>query len=375
MKLLIALFIGAALYFAQLYLYKRLWDSGLKIDIDFSKHILREGEDNELIETICNEKLLPLPVVQVKFAITRSFLFLKQDNSSVTDLYYRNDHYSLLPYRKITRTYAFKCTKRGYYRLCGMDVVCRDLFLKGMMLKTFDHEAAVCVLPGRVKPDDIPLAARNLTGSITDRMRRDEDPFEFAGIREYQPYDPVNRINWKASAASGELRVNKFDTTFMRKVTLCLNAECHIKWHEDIFLEEEIRIAASLADVFIKQHIPVALMTNGKDIENGTVIGIEAGADPGHLKNIEIQLARLVAGDDLPEFAPMLLDLAKKNRYGDTEYLIISNYRKRDLSDAYGSLKNAGVKVSWIIPEYSTVTPKLTAAGDKSVIKWTVTNA
>ncbi|MCR5355783.1 MAG: DUF58 domain-containing protein [Lachnospiraceae bacterium] len=375
MKLFIALFVGAALFLLQLYLYKRLWDRGLKIDIDFAEPIVREGDGNELIETIVNGKFLPLPVVQVKFAITRSFEFTKQDNSAVTDQYYRNDYYSMLPYRKITRTYSFKCTKRGYYRMNGMDVVCKDLFLTGMMLKTYEHEAAVCVLPGRIGLESFPVTAKELTGNIVDRIRKNEDPFEFAGIREYQSYDPVNRINWKASAASGELRVNKFNTTFTRKVAICVNAECHIKWHEDVFLEEEIRIAATLAAFFIEKHIPVALKSNGCDILNGNLITIEAGADLKHLRNIEISLARLIRGDKPAEFAPLLKELLERNRYDDTEYIIISNYRKQDLIDTYGTFKNAGINISWIIPEYSTVTPKLTASGDKSIIKWTVTNA
>ncbi len=375
MKLFIALFVGAALYFLQQYLYKRFWDRGLKIDVDFARNIVREGEENELIETICNDKFLPLPVVQIKFAITKSFLFKKQDNSAVTDQYYRNDFYSLLPYQKITRTYAFKCTARGYYRMNGMDIVCKDLFLSGMMLRTLEHEASVCVLPGRIALNDLPITARELMGDVTDRIRRNEDPFEFAGIREYQSYDPVNRINWKASAVTGELRVNKFNTTFTQRVVLCLNVECHIKWHEEVFIEEEIRIAATLASHFIEKHIPVALVTNGSDVVNGGQICVDAGADMRHLGNIEIMLARLDAKGKNQPFAQMLKDLPGKKRYDNTEYVIVSNYRKKDLADVYGALKNAGVNISWIIPEYSTVTPKLTETGDKNIIKWTVSNA
>ena len=48
---------------------------------------------------------------------------------------------------------------------------------------------------------------------------------------------------------------------------------------------------------------------------------------------------------------------------------------KQDLVDAYGSLKNRGINVSWIIPEYRMVDPKLTQLGDNSIIKWTVSDA
>ena len=74
MKLLIALAAGVALYFVQLLLYRRYWDRDLNISVDFAQSVVREGDGNELVEIISNDKRLPLPVLQVKFAITRSFL-------------------------------------------------------------------------------------------------------------------------------------------------------------------------------------------------------------------------------------------------------------------------------------------------------------
>lgn len=375
MKLLIALAAGVLLYFVQLWLYRRFWDRNLNISIDFAHDVVREGDGNELIEIICNDKKLPMPVVQIKFAITRSFIFPQQDNSAVTDQYYRNDYYSLMPYQKITRRYGFVCSKRGYYMMNGMDIICKDLFLSGMMMRTLTHGAAVCVLPLRLPVDSYPIRARELMGEITDRIRRNEDPFEFAGIREYRTCDTMNRINWKASASAGELRVNKFDSTFTQRVIICLNLECHIKWHEDVFMEEEIRIAASFADHFIAAHIPVALVTNGTDILGGESVRIEAGADAAHLKTIETALARLDTAGDRVQFTELLHECLKERHYDNTEYIIISNYRKQDLADMYGSFRNAGVNISWIIPEYRMVEPKLTQQGDKNIVKWTVSDA
>lgn len=375
MKLLIALAAGVALYFLQLLLYRRYWDRDLNISVGFARSVVREGDENELVEVISNDKRLPLPVIQVKFAITKSFLFPKQDNSKVTDQYYRNDYYSLMPYQKITRRYGFTCSKRGYYMMNGMDVICKDLFLSGMMMRTLEHEASVCVLPLRLPLEKYPVRARELMGEITDRIRKNEDPFEFAGIREYRTFDPMNRINWKASASAGELRVNKFDTTFSQKVVICLNLECHIKWHEDVFVEEEIKIAASLTDHFISVHIPVSLVSNGRDIINDEPVWIGAGADAAHLYNIEISLARLDERKEKSSFVEMLNECCKDKEYDNTEFIIISNYRRQDLVDAYGSLKNRGINVSWIIPEYRMVEPKLMQLGDASIVKWTVSNA
>ena len=374
MRLLIALLAGATLYFLQLYLYRYFWKEGLDVSIAFGRDIIREGEENELMETIVNDKILPLPVVQVKFNITRTFEFKRQDNSAVTDQYYRNDFFSLLPYRKITRIYGFKCTKRGYYTVKGIDVICKDLFLTGMQLWTLKPETAVCVLPGRLAPDRIPRSVVELMGDIVDDIKRNEDPFEFAGIREYQSYDPMNRINWKASAASQRMLVNNFYTTLMRRVVIFINSECHIKWHEEVFLEEEIRLAVSLADRFISEHIPVALYTNGCDIITDRPISIDEGADALHLNNMEIQLARLNTRSVKGDFSLLIKEKLADKRFERTECVIISNYRKQDLYDAYMEIKDRRVAIHWIIPEYSTAEPKLTGIGDEGIVKWTVRN-
>lgn len=375
MRLLIALLAGAGLYLAQLYLYRYFWKEGLNVSVAFRSSLVREGEENELIETVSNDKVLPLPVIQVKFNITRTFVFKRQDNSAVTDQYYRNDFFSLLPYRKITRIYGFKCTRRGYYTVNGLDVICKDLFLTGMMLETFRPEAGVCVLPGRLQPDEIPRSVSQLIGDIIDGIKRNEDPFEFAGIREYQSYDPMNRINWKASAGAQKLLVNKYYTTVMRRVVIFLNAECHIRWHEEVFIEEEIKLAASLADMFIQDHIPVALYSNGCDIVTGQPVRLDAGADALHLTNLEIALARLDASRVEGDFAAMLKDKLDDETYERTECVIISNYRKPDLYETYSDLTGRGVAIHWIIPEFGLMDPKLTATGDRHIVKWTVGNA
>lgn len=375
MKLFIALLCGILMYFAQMYLYKRLWDRGLSVTIDFERPVVRAGEENELIEVISNDKWLPLPVVQIKFAITRTFRFKSSDNSAVTDQYYRNDYYSLLPYRRITRKYGFVCTQRGCFRMSGMDVICKDLFLTGIMLRSLKHEEMVCVLPSRIPLEEVPVSARELMGEIIDNIRRNEDPFEFAGIREYQSCDPMNRINWKASARSSELRVNQFNTTFTQRIVLCLNMECHIKWHEDVFIEEEIRIAAALADRFISEHIPVALYTNALDAVTGNVVSIEAGADYPHLRSIELALARIDKGLGTAKLLEAVTGLVEEKSYDNTEFVIISNYRKQDMVDMYTGMERRGVNVSWIIPEYGMVEPRVTQTGDRRIVKWTVKDA
>ena len=306
MKLLIAFACGALLYFLQGYLYKYFWEKGLVITVSFADDVVREGCATALIETISNKKFLPLPVLQIKFAITRTFLFPKQKNTAVTDQYYRNEFFSAMPYQKITRTYPFICSRRGCFQMTGMDVICKDFFMTRMMLKSLTHPSVIYVLPRRLRQLEIPTEAEHLLGELVKQIHRNEDPFEFAGIREYQPYDSMHSINWKSTARMGSLQVNTFHTTFSKKLVLLLNLDCNAMAHADELQEEGIRIAASLAAQLIHEKIPVAFYTNGKDLITKEPCRIEAGSDGLHVRNIEIALARIDIGQKPSSYLELL---------------------------------------------------------------------
>ncbi|MFT3983370.1 MAG: DUF58 domain-containing protein [Lachnospiraceae bacterium] len=371
MKLLIAFACGALLYFLQSYLYKCFWDRDLTITVKFSDNVVREGGTTSLIETISNKKHLPLPVLQIKFAITRTFLFPKQKNTAVTDQYYRNEFFSVMPYQKITRTYPFICSRRGCFQMTGMDVICKDFFMTRMMLKSLTHPSMICVLPRRLRQVEIPTQAEHLLGELVRQIHRNEDPFEFAGIREYQPYDSMHSMNWKSTARTGSLQVNTFYTTFSKKLVLLLNLDCNAVSRAEELKEEGIRIAASLAARFIHERIPVAFYTNGLDLIMKEPCQIEAGSDGKHIRNIEVALSRIDTGLKPSSFLE-LLDRYVKPGGDSVEYLLISNYRKKDLCEKYAALKKQGYSMKLFIPEFKAVPLENSLTAAEGIIKWTV---
>ena len=97
MKLLIAFVLAGVIFFIQRFVYRKLWNKNLDVSISFDREILYEDENNVLKEIITNRKYLPLPILQVKFSITRTFLFERQENTKVTDRYYRNEFFTFMP--------------------------------------------------------------------------------------------------------------------------------------------------------------------------------------------------------------------------------------------------------------------------------------
>ena len=129
MRLLIVLLIGAAFYIVLRLVFLKNWYKGLDVKIDFEHRTIREGEKNTLSEVVRNDKAMPMPVVLVKFAITRTFVFPRESNSSVTDQYYRKEYFSLRPYQRITRKYTFTATRRGEFGISSINLICKDFFL------------------------------------------------------------------------------------------------------------------------------------------------------------------------------------------------------------------------------------------------------
>ena len=152
MKLILAIVFAGIIIVTVYKLYGVFWNKNLEVSINFDRDILYEGEENTLREVITNRKYLPIPILQVKFSITRTFLFEHSDNTNVTDYYYRNEFFTVMPFQKITRSYPFRCIHRGLFRMNKMDIIGRSVFLDSKMIESVEHEACVCVLPMNPQP-------------------------------------------------------------------------------------------------------------------------------------------------------------------------------------------------------------------------------
>ncbi len=326
MKLIIAILIGVGLFQAVRMLYRKMWAKGLSVSIDFPDRTVYEGEESTLSEVITNDKWLPLPILQVKFAITKTFRFAFDSGGDVTDQYYRSEYFALRSYERITRTYPFRCTRRGLFSMKNMDLLCKDLFMSEEMYDSIEHPVTLLVLPRRIAIEEIPADCKQLLGEIETNVKLLEDPYAFSMIREYQPYDSMHAVNWKVSARMDALMVNTFKTTLQQELVICLDLNTHAKLHEERIREALIRIVATLGAYFVGEKIPTALLTNGCDILTGKAESVSSGAVEAHVRTIETALARIDTKLPCQEITDMILDRMKRQNH--EEILIISNNRK-----------------------------------------------
>lgn len=349
MKLIAALLGAILLYELQRRLYRRYWNKDLTVALQLSDDKAFEGDSLTLIETITNQKLLPIPVLKIKYVTSKFLRFADACHTEVTDHTYRNDLFSVMMYQRLTRSLPFLCTKRGYYTIDRVFLISQDILFEAEIVTSLEASVPLYVYPRPIERSRLLIPFQTMFGTILARRLLFEDPFEFKGIREYQSYDTMKSINWKASAKTGALMVNIQGHTASQQIIILLNLEMETLRKQDAILEESIRLTASLAAYFIEQGIPVSLNTNALDIVSRELLQTPAGSGSGHIRTINETLARIDDTQTPPPFIRVLgdeLELSNPKDY----IILISSYQREDLQSRLRHLSSKGIDFSWIVP-------------------------
>lgn len=339
-------------------LYKRLWQKHLKVDISFAREHIFEGEQGELKEIIENGKRLPLSMLKVKFRTDRHLLFDDCRGSRTTDQFYRNDIFRIGGGERVTRIIKFLGGRRGFYTIDGISLVASDLFLTAQMVEDIPLRACIYVYP---KPFDSAEFRRSLTRQNSEVLAKRhllEDPFEYRGIREYQPYDDMRSINWKATAKTGDLKVNQRNCTSLRSIRIYFNAEDTGIMKKEACVETALRIVAGLSAFFLQQGIQVACYGNGVDCLTGEHLSIEARAGDGQLTAILRGLARLNLEKGVADFTQTFEERLFSEAGGTVTYFVSPN-QYDDFVRLVTRYQDAGNDYLWFYPVQGSRDPEL----------------
>lgn len=326
--------------------YSKHWNDGLSASVYFETDAINEGEKGHICEELVNDKLLPLPVVNVKFELDKSIKYAESVNTIVSDKQYRSDTLMLGSHKKIIRRFEVKYTKRGIYHIDSLTLNTIDPVSDYKRIEIFECKSDIYVYPSYSRHKDILAPFSRIMGEALRNKFIFEDPFEFRGIRDYTTSDPMKKINWSASAKTGELKVNNYYDTTSRHVTLFLDICNDSVWKRYDQMEESIRITRNLMEEFVRNKIPVKIITNAKSCLNDKVIVMESGIGSG----VVITNLKNLACIDLDKPTESMSDYFLENE-SETEELsvLISFNGSEKLIQAYEKYlgKNNG---EWIAP-------------------------
>lgn len=352
MQFIIVVFLAVILYLLQLWFYRHYWNKNLSVHIKYSQPEAEIGDEVQLIETIENRKWLPLPILYVKFSSSKTFAYEDINNAVLSDHYYRNDVFSISGNQRVIRKQHFKTTARGYYVISSVDLVGTDLFLRRSYACMYENHAALYVYPKQIRTKKL----LQLTSAITGHIKQTnlyEDPFLFRSIREYTATDSMKHINWKATAKTGQIMVNTHYDSQQGEVVLLLNLDSHVTQRSYQLTESCICVAATMLYEFYQAGLYYRLAVNGKEPVTGKTYISKSGSGKEHYKNLLHILCRLNLQKEPTDFLEFFE--GEKNQFSQkdshTTYVILSNYRKPLLLEAYEKKQIAGYHMYFLCPE------------------------
>ena len=371
MVLIIIVLSVLLLYSLERLLYKKLWDKGLDIRIRFLTHAAHEGGSGVLEERLENRNFLPLPFLHAKFESGSGLNFHETENISTSDMNYKNDIFSVLFYQRVTRRLDFEAAKRGYYRISSADLVAEDLFYSVHMVRSFPQETEFYVYPKLVDTSVFDQPLRKLIGEMAVHSFLMPDPFEFRGIREYTISDPMNTINWKASARTGTMMVNQYNSTTTRRIVIFLNLEDETVIHHGPLHEESMRIAASLADRLLAEGYPVTIITNGRDVETQEALGRIEAQGRTQAEEIFRLLSRISFKKQPADFSSLVLEETQRPDFEQAGYILISPSMKQPLQEAFKKLSD-GASALYVTPLYNNMESRIDENLGLTILRWEV---
>ena len=352
MEFLALLLIVAAVILAQNWIFSRWGLRNLDYRCTLSTEEANQYDEIELVETICNRKWLPAPWLKAEITASRDLDFAGAQSVVADKSRFVPSFFMVRSYQKVERSWKVRCVKRGEMEIQKIVLVSTDLFGNVTLSRPVEVSARVLVLPKPLELERMFFAPKNLSGDVVVRRHLLEDPFFFAGVREYTGREAINQVHWKASAKEQELMVFRHDSTTSQTLTVLLNLQSR---ERDFSVVEElveacIRTCAAVLENTVAEQLPVRLMANGNltDALLKTHEGLVSTCSWGreHVRELFRLLARLKYGitDSFDDF---LMDASR--RLDSSDLVLITPYLTDTIRTFIARRQQMGVRVKTFV--------------------------
>ncbi|HEX5466827.1 MAG TPA: DUF58 domain-containing protein [Candidatus Limnocylindrales bacterium] len=257
------------------------------------------GDEVPLDLVLRNEKLLPLPFVRTEDLVSDD-LVLREQSLARTDqpgLGAITEAWSVASFQQVVRHRHVLARQRGVFRFGPARVRVADLFGRTATSREDPLPATLVVRPPTValRPTG---AHRPAPGERPARRGLIEDPALFAGVRPFQPGDPLRRIHWRATARLGHPVSRRFDPAQTRTALVVVDVQTvegphwRMAYDEDV-VESLIVAAGSLVRALLADGVACGL---GAAAWTGTIerlAYLAPGSGPDQMARAADLLARL----------------------------------------------------------------------------------
>jgi uncharacterized protein (DUF58 family) len=210
------------------------------------------------------------------------------------------------------------CLRRGQFRLGPWILRSSDPF--GIFYLTVPHPQSddIIIHPPVHVQVPVPLPTGQSAGRARGRERNWQATINAAGVRDYEPQDPLHWIHWPTTARRNELSTRLFDLDAAGDVWILLDMESKVQLGKEAEGTEEhaVLLAAALSVQALNRNRAVGIAAYG---QNPQVVTPSGGQ--GQQWKILRALA-LIRADGSNNLSRSLGDVSKIARRGSTAVMI-----------------------------------------------------
>ena len=323
----------------------------------FSEEGVYEGDEVELIETVRNTGAFPLLWVDIEsyFYNELELEEYERDPKEKDKMQYLISRFNLWPYMQIRRRHKVICKQRGHYSLQVASIYSKT----GPLAQ--EAPAQIFVYPKAIPLDMQDFAQGRLQGDYVSRRPLYQDPFSFAGIRDYRFGDQISQINFKASArvpfggaTTSPFKVNSREFCASRRMMIYM--DFHLPMGTSMEGEEYNRrgeqglsFCAALVRDAAYGGFRVGFAANCKSQNGEMSLRFPCESGEAHMIAILKEMACIMPREG-GSFAS-LLESAVTEGISDTEIVIVAFAENPDVQARTDALERLGNSVQVIILE------------------------
>ncbi|MEZ6110912.1 MAG: DUF58 domain-containing protein [Pirellulaceae bacterium] len=241
------------------------WIHSLTATRDCNRLVAEIGDRVAVNVKVQNTSKLPIPWLLLEDLLPRRALAISPPSLDVQGTRIK---LSMLRGRDAkVLAYQMDCNRRGYFQIGPLVLETGDLFGLFRRYRVGAEPVFLLVYPKVTPLEGFDLASRRPIGEVRMTYRLYEDPTRIAGVRQYEPGDSLNRVNWKATARTGMLQSKVYEPSSVAGATLLLEFHTaeHDSAHEPYRSELAVSAAASIANALYEVGQQFGLITNARD--------------------------------------------------------------------------------------------------------------
>lgn len=277
---------------------RALWRRQGLEDVEYARQLSTAravvGDVVGLDISVWNRKRLPLAWLRAEDAASAGLVVRERELAhSETMGRVLANAWTLAPFERVVRHFHVEATRRGVHELGPARLTVGDLFAG--LADEAEHRVIdrLVVRPRTVPVIGLPPRAR-WGGGEPSRRGLLEHPLAYAGVRDYQPGDPLRKLHHRASARVGRPLTKRFDPAREREVLIALDIQSldGPAWQpvfDDDLVESLCVTVASLA-----RHLR----------DDGAAVGVAVAGYSGAPRPVAV-----LAPSEAAEQVPRILDL------------------------------------------------------------------